>query len=372
MKINNQRFEYLDGLRGIAALVIVIQHFKYAFYNEKSTSIGFQYCWNFFDLYFLTGGFCVKLFFTLSGFILAYNACHKPLFLQNQVTKRVYRLFIPVFITSIIYLLFKHFDLFYFDQISTVFKNEWASRHWLEEYQVLTFIKKFIIDFMFFNDTKFYMNINSALWTIPVELFWSYTLFILFFILQKFNQPYLKNLCICLFSIVIFLIFKRVEEGLQFIGGVVIAVNYNFLTKYYNVKKINLLIFIFIIIMSVIIQQKWIQHIEVHYLTFPSMIIFLIILIIIRSEKLQSLLSITFLKWLGEISFSLYLIHLLIIGSVSSKLYMSISYFRNDLGLFILLILSVLLSFGLAQLVTNFIDKPFMNWFDKFQKKEQV
>ncbi len=64
----NSRFEFLDSLRGIAALLVALMHFQ-TLINERS-SYGFPPLIN---EIFLNGHVGVNVFFVLSGFVIAYS-----------------------------------------------------------------------------------------------------------------------------------------------------------------------------------------------------------------------------------------------------------------------------------------------------------
>lgn len=99
LAVNKTRIHYLDGIRGVAALLVVFGHFKDAFFDPvRNFPISASF-WGLFNHFFLSAGFCVQVFFVLSGFVLTYNAINKKTFLSKQWTKRVYRLFIPVFLS---------------------------------------------------------------------------------------------------------------------------------------------------------------------------------------------------------------------------------------------------------------------------------
>jgi peptidoglycan/LPS O-acetylase OafA/YrhL len=85
-----KRYPALDGLRGVAILLVVIMH-NFRFMN-----------------YFFFGWLGVDLFFVISGFLITdilLNAVDKPRFLRNFYMRRVLRIF-PVFYLALIICLF--------------------------------------------------------------------------------------------------------------------------------------------------------------------------------------------------------------------------------------------------------------------------
>ncbi|WP_443147193.1 acyltransferase family protein [Paenibacillus sp. KACC 21273] len=77
-----QKLKYLDGLRGLAALIVVISHFVVAFYpslyNGSIDSVHTQKSLELwiskspFNLFY-NGNFAVCVFFVLSGYVLSYK-----------------------------------------------------------------------------------------------------------------------------------------------------------------------------------------------------------------------------------------------------------------------------------------------------------
>ncbi|MBD2845513.1 acyltransferase family protein [Paenibacillus sp. IB182496] len=83
---SNNKLFYLDGLRGLAALVVVISHYIQVFYpaalNGKAEQAHFK--WDTWYGYspvnlFYNGQFAVCLFFALSGYVLNVKLFDKKL-----------------------------------------------------------------------------------------------------------------------------------------------------------------------------------------------------------------------------------------------------------------------------------------------------
>lgn len=364
--LNKERFEYLDGIRGVAALIVVVNHFRNAFYDIAMNSPFFSFFWEKLKLFFFKGDFCVEVFFVLSGFVLAYNSIYKKDFLNKQWLKRFYRLAVPVFITSICYFIFSNYGLFYFKELCKLHFTEWASHHWLIHYSLPQFIVRCLYDFLLFSDWQFVMNINSSLWTIPIELYWSYLLFILFFTLKMVKYILYKNLILVFYSglILICLNFKGIEFGVLFMLGTLIAINYNFIITKFNTNLIHVITILITLVLTYIVELNVLKNFS--FISWHNLIACIYIIVAIRVKYIQTVFSFSIIKWLGRISFSLYLLHILIIGSFSSKIYLIYPFFRKDIGLIILLIVTLVFATFIAHIYTVYIDEKLMKLYDMF------
>lgn len=366
-----QRFDYLDGLRGIAALLVVISHFKNGFFASKNNSHIFSSIWETGNLFIFQGHFCVQIFFILSGFVLAYNSFNRPTFLHKQWFKRVYRLGMPVFITSVIYFLFIQANLFSFDQLLTINYNEWIAGHWVSKYNFVNFFKRFIYDFMLFSDWEFIMSINSSLWTIPIEFYWSYLLFFFFFFINKIKSHFLKNILHILFyvSFLMFFSFTGAEFGILFIGGSMIALNLDKLKIKKNTNTVDYFLLGIVSTLTILsLNNVTIFFSSNHFYT-DVFFAYCYIILAIRIQFIQKILCFPFVLWLGKISFALYLLHLLIIGSISSKLFILYPFLRGNFGLIILLLITLIISSTISHAFTIWIDQPCMKLYDKYYQK---
>ena len=115
---NKNRIDYLDSVRGIAAMMVVVYHFiGWRWEKELSFHISAM---------FFNGSDAVSFFFVLSGFVLSYKyfQSNKEIDIKEYVVKRFYRIY-PAYIATILMMYFynnkfglgiKAFtDLFYFN-----------------------------------------------------------------------------------------------------------------------------------------------------------------------------------------------------------------------------------------------------------------
>lgn len=177
--------DYLDGLRGLAA-VMVFQHHIFVWLgsilNDHFHGFGEAGRYYFISLpgirlVYSGGGAAVSIFFILSGFVLAQNllrlhqAGEKRQFhsaLVSAVVRRPFRLYLPCWIIGLICAFVKHVPCFY-DAF-----NQWGSA---TEPDLTTELRRYVFDtlayFQPFRDHDFYAGAYTygvVMWTIPIEL----------------------------------------------------------------------------------------------------------------------------------------------------------------------------------------------------------
>lgn len=84
--MQQRRYDYLDGLRGVAAIQVLFGHCVAAFFPAQVGALGFL----------VDGDFAVLLFFVMSGFVLTFSFEHAPYAVAENALGRVIRLGIPL------------------------------------------------------------------------------------------------------------------------------------------------------------------------------------------------------------------------------------------------------------------------------------
>jgi peptidoglycan/LPS O-acetylase OafA/YrhL len=370
MVVHKTRIHYLDGIRGVAALLVVFGHFKDAFFDPVKNSTLSAVFWDSFGHFFLSASFCVQLFFVLSGFVLTYNAINKASFLSKQWTKRAFRLFVPVFLSALLYFIFVRGGFIHFKELSAVYSNEWIRQQWAFSYSFSQFLYGTFYSLMIVSDYSFINNINSALWTIPIELYWSYALFLGFLLLKFVRKNTSKNIILCIITLLVirYAPFKGNIYGLLFLTGSLIALNYRYLIELFAGKR-RLFLLIVTGLLTYCVDREWLPESGRLPFKWSYLVAGLYILCAVAVPGIHGFFSGKFIQWLGRISFPLYLLHMLAIGSVSSWLYVQVPSLRADWGLTVLLIIQLIFSLGIAHLFTVLVDEPLMKQFDKGYKK---
>ncbi len=285
--MNFKKIYELESLRGIFAFLIVIFHFPTdnILYNNSFTKNSF---------------FAVDFFFVLSGFIISLNYEEKInnlSTLKNFFRKRFFRLYPLHFTFLIIFVFLELFKLFLSINYQINPNNGFND--------IMDFIKNiFLIHGL--SGTSF----NEPSWSISVEFF-CYIIFGFFCLYAK--KLFLTPIIFIVFGAFLILIDPNHTSFSQ-LGRCV----YSFFLGYYIYKlsKKNFLINSKYLSLIIFILALYFISIEFEYKFLILPLFFSItILLIVKSDKsalLSKLLNVNFLKFLGKISYSLYLTHYLV------------------------------------------------------------
>ena len=368
------KISYLDGIRGVAAFAVVIHHFLLAFYMAHySFDEGASHLHNWDVKYgrslysvFTNGNFCVFIFFVLSGFVLSrsyFNGLSVEALISGA-QRRFLRLYIPVAATILLSFVMLKMHMFYNRPVSVIansewwFKDQWAFPNpWEQLFQCLVYKTMFVSDGTF----------DTSMWTIAIEFYGSLFVFgflalthgtrnritmLLLSILYCYytNNPYLS-------AFVLGIILNYFEAGLPLmrenllkitptvlliVGTVVGAfpTNNNILHTFYGRTPDFIMIYF---------NAYW----------FHSLGAFFVVLSFLLSPRLQRFISLGLFRFLGYISFAIYLLHPLVIGSVSSYLFLKMhERFGYNHSVACVLLVTIAVCIPASWLLTKYIDGP--------------
>jgi peptidoglycan/LPS O-acetylase OafA/YrhL len=308
-ELTNNHYPQLDVFRALAALSVCAVHFNFNSYFHKN----------------LANGIFVQLFFTLSGFVIYLNYYNKinnthqlTTFLKKRL-KRLYPLHLFFLIIFLIIETLKHY-------ISLKYNLEANNKSFTSNN-----LENFFLNLFFLQHFASEYSFNTPSWSISVEMMLYVTLGILLFLIKK---QIIKFLLIYIILFIIFLHnFYGFSLGIEaylsglysFSIGVIFA--YIFLTKKIFIKDFYLSI-IFIILLFFSISE--IFYFKIFYKNYYYSILFAFIFFVSCLLKKKSLIqSIFFNKlfiFLGKISYSIYLSHLLIFWTITQILRFVIKY----------------------------------------------
>jgi peptidoglycan/LPS O-acetylase OafA/YrhL len=315
-----KRFEALDALRGIAALLVVIYHYSTRYYEiyPQLNSLGFTIEF---------GKLGVNMFFVISGYVIFMTLLkiEKPI---DFVITRSIRLY-PIFWIAVIFTFI----------ITAIFHLENRSVSFLDMIINLTMIPSLL-------NTPY---VDGVYWTLLYELKFYFLIFLiyLFGFINKIEYLSFIPITIIIVSNLIniedMLIFKILnfifffEYLPYFLSGIMI---YKIHEK--NYSKLTIIV----LILSIIIN---LTTIEFKFIWFIFFIYFLFILVSINKINW---ISNKILIYFGAISYSLYLIHQNLGYIVLNYLYS-----KNFLPLFSFLF-ALIISIIISSVFTYYIEKP--------------
>lgn len=366
----------LTWLRAIAAILVIVTHVKSATYVAYSANDepSYSFAISLLDL----GDFAVYLFFALSG-------C--TLFISNSQNLKSLGSFGDFFIKRFmrIWPLFAISMLFYMVFIE-VFRNFYNSdiTYWisnfLKEYNFINILQYLSLTF---NITGPKYLFQGPYWSLPVEfqyyLMLPFCVYLMKGVIGSFFVP-------VLFSAVLFALYKTdllsfndsslFKMGFSFFGGVILAKLYK-MCIYRIPLWFSLLSIMFIILVVGLVQVAIIKippslpFVADKWNFFGLAAIACVFFALFAQEKLIKNPVFDFLSYYGEISYSVYLFHMMFIGAaVLLVIHLGITDGTEKL-LFVLLFAFVG-SFVFSIFTYKYIEKPFIQLGRLLATKKKV
>lgn len=324
------RYEELDSLRGLAALSVLFGHIYLIFNETLLSKLLFEYG----PLRFLVAGSeAVTLFFVLSGFVLAL-----PFYSTNSFGKfnygtyavrRFCRIYIPYIVSILIAYISR--ELFYSKQINGL--TDWFNFNWSNS---LNFNS--IIDHVLLIKT-FTSELNNVVWSLVHEMRISLVFPLIMFAIVRLNLIKgmgvglglsLGSVLYSFFTNASFLgteLYVSIHYSAIFIIGALLAkyreIIINKFIDFSNRNRIIILgtgIILFLYAHPSFLLNILIPNLNPFYRTvidswLTAIGAGILIIISISSGYFSSLLKNKFVKYIGQISYSLYLSHIVVLFS---------------------------------------------------------
>jgi peptidoglycan/LPS O-acetylase OafA/YrhL len=324
--IQADRYQELDALRGIAALMVVLFHFTYETYISQ---LGFK-----------LGSTGVDLFFMISGFVI-FRSLNKVKSSKEFIINRVSRLY-PTYWTCVSFA-FLIISLYAFYKHESIPLLQYLANMTMFQY----YLKQ--------------PNLDGPYWTMIIEMIFYIAILLLFHFkkIKYVNQIALSIIiATALFVSVLHSAFVKtlteVIPLLQFLplffSGIVFYTIFLQKNRLYLNYSILFICYVCQILFFVDFERSFITQME--YALMLTLYFFLFILFV--HGKLKFIVSKTTL-FLGKISFALYLIH----QCITARFIIPICINRFHINLWIIIFFIALpVAIGLATLVTYYIDVP--------------
>lgn len=355
-----KRIDYLSGVKGISAFIVFFAHFCSAFASylpPKMCNLLYKT-----PLYlFVAGHYMVSLFCTLSAFFVALkviNTTNKKKLLL-LFPKRYFRIVLPLVPLAIIIYMLSCFNLFYNIELASLSGNDWLTM----SYQDKLSITEILISVFYKTPLLGDLTINGNLWMIKyivlgaivsilisvtyiINPYISYTLSIIAFFLCDKKDPLYT--CSVIGSILAILYMRTMNirtHKLVNLSSMVLVLTGLFLGGYnelidnfalYNYLR-NILSYWHILILGSTIFTIGIMY----------------------SPLFQKFFQLKLFSNLGDISFSLYLVHFPIMCSLSAFCFLKLYYLgiRNNLNLLITFTLTLIVTIISTHLFNKYVEK---------------
>lgn len=345
----------IQYLRGIASLFVVLFHMKWMINNIYSQK-------NLGDLLFVSGNFGVDLFFVISGFVICLSTekieAHPVI---KFIIRRFFRIY-PLLFISVVFVYF-----------------------FSEGVELGDFIRSLVpihLDYSKKSPT-FNYNILISAWTITYEIIFYGIFLVAMLFSHKFRCELTIFFILILNMIANFTIFGEYSISLgreanidsitvifsssmlfEFIYGIVIYRFYIlFVSRMVNSKDTYFLwLSLMLVIVFFLIKPKMFDG---HGVFRWGLISFFIITLFLLIEKSSSLYHSKILYWLGDISYSLYITHIVVLEFVFKPLMPNI--WGSDSGVMKLLFFLVI-CLMISHLTHKFIERPFISYGKKLIK----
>jgi peptidoglycan/LPS O-acetylase OafA/YrhL len=388
--MTDDRLRYLDGLRGILAIIVFLHHFVYVFYPDMlfggpyteflKTRMTFNKLVALTPLNMLFNpGMAIQFFFILSGYVQCFHYFKKPdlLLVQKSFLKRYFRLAVPTL--SVLLLVYSFHKLHFItkelippDPVT----GGWSANMLPDKLNFLSVVKHGLLD-VFISNFRYY----QVLWTMPIELMNSWMVLIFLFVTHQIRNK--VGLIIFWLLVQLFLIQSYYSAAFTF--GMLICygeVNSPKFSSFFSkgiVKLLALLVGIYFASYPFIGYEKSTETGFYSLISFfekyPHIISYLfgdllLFCFLLRSETMKNILTRKIFLFFGNISFMLYLLHLLIIFSFSPWLYHALStQMSRSANLLITGSASFLLITILSQVFYQLLDKPILTYCNIYFKK---
>ncbi|MEN0038934.1 MAG: acyltransferase [Cellvibrio sp.] len=366
----------LTWLRAIAAMLVIVTHVKSATYVAYSANDepSYSFAISLLDL----GDFAVYLFFALSG-------C--TLFISNSQNLKSLGSFGDFFIKRFmrIWPLFAISMLFYMVFIE-IFRNYYNSdmTYWisnfLKEYNFINILQYLSLTF---NITGPKYLFQGPYWSLPVEfqyyLMLPFCVYLMRGVLSSFFVP-------ALFSAVLYALYKTdllsfndsslFKMGFSFFGGVVLAKLYQLYS--YRIPLWGSLLSIVLTILAVGLVQVAIIEIPPSlpfvadkWNFFGLAAVVCVFFALFAEERTVKNPVLDFLSFYGEISYSVYLFHMMFVGA-AVLLVIHLGITGGTEKLLFVLALSFVGSFVFSIFTYKYIEKPFIQLGRLLATKKKV
>lgn len=371
----------LDGLRGIAALVVVFAHFRELVFPLSlfAQHVPFGFVIERSPLMLLTASsLAVRIFFVHSGFVLSWKYLNEPdqRILFSMALRRAFRLGIPIAVAILFAFTLMRLDLMRsFEMGSVTFEDAPL----VKQYEFVPSLRSALSDSLggwFFaglgTRPPGSIRYDGALWTMPIELICSYAVFLILPLIVRLRA---RDCALVLLAASVGLMRYYPWLVYFFIGILLVRLHQarlfepgGALHNIFRRRWVVLLAFGAATVLGVWPEETArrlrlpaaVNPLELVPLLSASL--FLILLFALPGFR--RILELPAIQFLGRLSFAVYLLHIPILCSLSSGLFLVLHragwpYGFNSL---ITLVVTLMVAYGLSYVMWRWVDRFSINF----------
>lgn len=392
-----RKISYLDGIRGVSAFLVFFGHFLQTFYPACYSAcyvynidpsylngIEIEYGKSVFSV-LSCGDYFVCVFFVLSGYVLSrqYFRTNNFKLIISGVNRRFLRLYIPVAVTLIISFLIMISGLYYNQTVAKISHSVWLGQMWAFPHPFQRLLADLRSETMFRGDNSF----DTVLWTISAEFTGSLFVFAFLALTHKAKHKF-----VYLFLVLFYCKFTENYIITAFALGISLNYAENFPTAMnrYFINLIAVFIFAIALIMGSypLRPEATVTLVGTAFEHMPKIILeynrwfhpigaYLFVLSFVFSRTMQRVIANKVFVFLGYISFALYLVHPLIIGSFGCYIFLQLfGRFDYNYSVALLFPITIIVCIALSWLMTKFVDDPSVKFskyvYERWLKSKEV
>jgi len=352
---NHSRIEWLDGIRGISCVLIFLHHFCLIFYPAIHYGDAVPTMFYHIDTFLsqsplsviINGNFLVALFLTISGMVISLQVMdmEDKTKVADLIIKRYLRLVLPIIPIGILIYIMLYFELFTNLTVAEITHSIWANSFYHTKLTFPVILKSIFVDTIFIGSDI----LSTAFWMLSELFYGTFTSIILSAITWKYK----KNVWL-IYIVVVFSLFNHNNLQVAFVFGTLLAWLYRSISW-----KSNNYIFYFFLVAGLVLGGYPTGVVPTNFYRYFNFITafdlhvlgaFFLLYSIKNIKLFQNFLSMGVFKFLGKISYSVYLLHIPLLFSISTSLFL---YAQTYFSYSYCVLFSLILSFCILRTPTD-------------------
>jgi peptidoglycan/LPS O-acetylase OafA/YrhL len=384
------KIKYIDGMRGLAVLIVLFGHLIAAFYpvlfpypgvlpvslDDLATQPLLIKAFVFTPLIiFYNGIFSVMIFLIISGYVISYNCSNKKD--ENYITasffKRYFRLTIPILFSCVISYFLLKVGGFFNIQASLASHSPWLTQYYTCDANFFNMIKFVLYDEYFGHPLEDLRCYGNVLWMMYVILLGSFLVYAFYALFARASS----RLRIFIY-IGLIIIFSKSYLLAVILGMILFDMDANNVSR--NVNKIILLImllsgiclgslirfdFPFYTILNIDFMKNYFGGLFYLLIFYYIIGAFLLFFALSRLSFSIKVFSSKVAVYIGKISFSIYLLHFIVIFSLSSYIFVWLKNdinASNELSFIVTSVVTIVVTILLSHIFHHYIELKSINW----------